>query len=82
MDRGRVVLPLFPCFICAMLPTLPPPRRARERHPLVYFAGFSLLFSIVATFARFGMFYVVAGALGAVVMGVGAIVIVLRGRGG
>ena len=77
-----MVLPLFPCFICAMLPTRPPPRRARDRHPLVYFAGLSLLVSIVAAFARFGVFYVAAGALGAVVMGVGAIVIVLRGRGG
>jgi hypothetical protein len=72
---------LFPCFICAMLPTRRPPRRVRERHPLVYFAGLSLLFSILALFARFGMFYVGAGAVGAVVMGVGAIVIVLRGRG-
>ena len=64
-----------------MLPTRPPPRRARERHPLVYLAGLSLVFSIVALLARFGMFYVAAGALGAVIMGVGAIVIVLRGRG-
>jgi len=64
-----------------MVAPLPQPRRPRrERHPLVYLGAFSLLFSIVALFARLGMFYVAAGALGAVVMAVGAIVIVLRAR--
>jgi hypothetical protein len=76
-----VVLPLFPCFICTMVAPLPQPRRTRrERHPLVYLAALSLVFSIVALLARLGMFYVAAGALGAVVMAAGAIVIVLRAR--
>ncbi len=73
-----MVLPLFPCFICAMRPPLPPPRRARERHPLVYFAGLSLLFAIIALLARFDFVFVAGGALGAVILAVAAIVIALR----
>jgi hypothetical protein len=65
-----------------MLPTLPAPRRARprDRHPLVYLAALSLLFSLVAFFGRFGMFYVAGGALVAVLFALGAILIVLRAR--
>jgi hypothetical protein len=65
-----------------MVPTFPPPRRPRprDRHPLVYLAAASLVFSIVALVGRLGIFYVAAGALGAVVMAAAAIVIVLRAR--
>jgi hypothetical protein len=60
---------------------IPEPRRARPRgrHPLVYLA-FSLVFSLVALIGRFGMFYVAAGALPAVLLAAGAILIVLRPR--
>jgi hypothetical protein len=65
-----------------MRATLPEPRRARprNRHPLVYLAAASLLFSLVAFVGRFGMFYIAAGALGAVVLAGVAIAIVLRAR--
>ena len=65
-----------------MPPTLPAPRRRapRERHPLVYLAALSLLFSVIAFFGRFAMLSVVAGALAAVLMAAGAIFIVLRAR--
>ena len=63
-----------------MPPTVPPPRRPRDRHPLVYLAALSLLFSFVAFVGRFGMFYVTTGALAAVLLAAGAIVIVLRAR--
>ena len=52
----------------------------RERHPLVYLATVSLLFSVAAFVGRFGMFYVAAPALLAVCFAVGAILIVLRAR--
>ena len=52
----------------------------RERHPFVYLATVSLLFSLVAFVGRFGMPYVVAAALLAVSFAVGAILIVLRAR--
>jgi hypothetical protein len=62
--------------------TLPAPRRPRprDRHPLVYLAALSLLVSLVALFGRFGMFYAAAGALAAVLLAAGAILIVLRPR--
>lgn len=65
-----------------MIPRLPEPRPAprRGRHPFVYLAALSLLFSLVAFLDRFGMFYVAAGALGAVVLAGAAIAIVLRAR--
>jgi hypothetical protein len=65
-----------------MLPRLPEPRRPRprDRHPLVYLAAVSLLFSLVAFLGRLGMFYVAAGALAAVLLAAGAILIVLRAR--
>jgi hypothetical protein len=40
----------------------------------------SLLFSLVAFASRFGMFYVATGALAAVLLAAGAILIVLRAR--
>jgi hypothetical protein len=40
----------------------------------------SLLFSLVAFAGRFGMFYIAAGALVAVLLAAGAILIVLRAR--
>jgi hypothetical protein len=46
----------------------------------VYLAALSLLFSFVAFVGRFGMVYVTTGALAAVVLAAGAIVIVLRAR--
>jgi hypothetical protein len=63
-------------------PTLPQPRRSRprDRHPLVYLAALSLLLSLVAFFGRFGMFYIATGALAAVLLAAGAIVIALRAR--
>ena len=65
-----------------MPPTLPAPRRRRprERHPFVYLAAGSLLFSLVAFASRLGMFAVATGALAAVCFAVGAILIVLRAR--
>lgn len=51
-----------------------------ERHPFVYLAAVSLLFSLVAFVGRFGMFFVAAPALLAVSFAVGAILIVLRAR--
>jgi hypothetical protein len=65
-----------------MRPTFPVPRRRRprERHPFVYLAALSLVFSLVAFFGRFGMFYVATGALAAVLLAAGAILIVLRAR--
>jgi hypothetical protein len=65
-----------------MPPTFPAPRRSRprERHPFVYLAALSLVFSLVAFAARFGMFYVAAGALAAVLLAAGAILIALRAR--
>lgn len=65
-----------------MPPTMPAPRRrpSRGRHPFVYLAAVSLLFSLVAFAGRFGMFYIAAGALGAVVLAAGAILIALRAR--
>lgn len=64
-----------------MPPTLPAHRRRpRDRHPLVYLAALSLVFSIIAFFGRFGMYYVAAGALAAVLMAAGAILIALRAR--
>jgi hypothetical protein len=65
-----------------MPPTFPKPRRARprNRHPLVYLAALSLVFSLVAFVGRLGMFYVAIGALAAVLLAAGAIVIVLRAR--
>jgi hypothetical protein len=65
-----------------MRPSFPVPRRRppRGRHPFVYLAALSLLFSLVAFAGRFGMFYIAAGALAAVVLAAGAILIVLRAR--
>jgi hypothetical protein len=65
-----------------MPPTIPAPRRRppRARHPLVYLAALSLLFSLVAFAGRFGMFYIVCGALAAVLLATGAIFISLRAR--
>jgi hypothetical protein len=65
-----------------MPPPFPTPRRTgpRDRHPLVYLAGLSLVFSLVAFVGRFGMYYVVGGALAAVLMAAGAILIALRAR--
>jgi hypothetical protein len=65
-----------------MHPTFPTPRRARpgERHPLVHLAALSLLFSLVAFFGRFGMFYIATGALAAVLLAASAILIALRAR--
>jgi hypothetical protein len=56
---------------------MPPPR---GRHPFVYLAALSLLFSLVAFAGRFGMFYIAAGALAAVLLAAGAILIALRAR--
>jgi hypothetical protein len=63
-------------------PTFPIRRRRppRDRHPFVYLAAISLLFSFVAFAGRFGMFYVAAGALAAVLLATGAILIALRAR--
>jgi hypothetical protein len=65
-----------------MPPTLPERRaaRPRNRHPLVYLAALSLVFSVVAFVGRLGMFYVAAGALAAVLLAARAIVIILRAR--
>ena len=65
-----------------MPPTFPAHRhrRPRERHPFVYLAAVSLLFSFVAFASRLGMFAVASGALLAVAFAVGAILIVLRAR--
>ncbi|MEX2157740.1 MAG: hypothetical protein WD773_12985 [Gemmatimonadales bacterium] len=65
-----------------MRPTFPIRRRPSPtgRHPLVYLAAFSLMFSLVAFFARAGVFYVAAGTVAAVVLAGAAIAVALRGR--
>jgi len=65
-----------------MPPTFPVPRRPAPsgRHPLVYLAAFSLMFALVAFFARAGVFYVVAGIVAAIILAGGAIAVALRGR--
>jgi hypothetical protein len=65
-----------------MPPTLPTRRRPSSpgRHPLVYLAAFSLLFSLVAFFTRAGVFYIAAGTVAAIVLAGGAIAVALRGR--
>lgn len=65
-----------------MPPTFPTRRRPAStgRHPLVYLAAFSLLFSLFAFLARAGVFYVAAGTVAAVVLALGAIVAALRAK--
>ena len=53
---------------------------APGRHPLVYLAAFSLMFSLVAFFARAGVFYVAAGTVAAIVLAGGAIAVALRAK--
>ena len=52
----------------------------RTRHPFVYLAAISLVFSLVAFAGQFGMFYIAAGVLAAVLLAAGAILIALRAR--
>jgi hypothetical protein len=62
-------------------PTLLPRRRSpRDRHPFVYLAALSLIFSLIGFFGRFGVVYVAGGALVAVVLATAAILSVLRAR--
>ncbi len=52
----------------------------RERHPLVYGAAGLLLVALVAFIARLGAFWTLSAVGLAVLLGLGAIAIALRGR--
>ena len=62
------------------MPRLPELRRTpiRNRHPLVYGAGFMLMLALAAFIGRVGAFWVLSAAGAAIGMGIIAIAIAVR----